>query len=215
MSKLRISFSKKDKAIYISHLDLIRTFQRAFFRAGVSVHHTEGYNPKPYISILQPLSLGYTGENELVDVELINEPPEDFIPRMNAKLPDGIQFNEFWEAKTKQKEIAFAEYKIRFNQKTEFYSKEKDLNQFLESENITVLKKTKRGEADVNIRPMIHNISYHFINNHEMDINTVLSNGDQILNPIYLCHAIQRIIPEANYDITRVRFLTSQNEIFK
>ena len=54
----RILFSKFGRARFISHLDLMRTIQRAFFRAGIQIKHTEGYNPHPFVSIALPLSVG-------------------------------------------------------------------------------------------------------------------------------------------------------------
>ena len=47
----RLLFSKTGRAKYISHLDLMRTFQRAFARAGIQIKHTEGFNPHPFVSI--------------------------------------------------------------------------------------------------------------------------------------------------------------------
>lgn len=44
----RLLFSKTGRAKYISHLDLMRTFQRAFFRSGIQIRHTEGFNPSPF-----------------------------------------------------------------------------------------------------------------------------------------------------------------------
>ena len=60
--KLRLRFSKKGKAIYISHLDLMRTLQRSFLRAGYPLKYSEGYNPHPLISILLPLGVGCSSE---------------------------------------------------------------------------------------------------------------------------------------------------------
>ena len=60
MSDQRIQFIKTGRARYISHLDLMRTFQRAFLRAGLHVKHTEGFNPHAYVSIALPLSVGFS-----------------------------------------------------------------------------------------------------------------------------------------------------------
>ena len=58
----RLLFSKTGRAKYISHLDLMRTFQRAFFRSGIQIRHTEGFNPHPFVSIALPLSVGYSSQ---------------------------------------------------------------------------------------------------------------------------------------------------------
>ncbi len=65
----RLLFSKTGRAKYISHLDLMRTFQRAFARAGISIKHTEGFNPHPFVSIALPLSVGYSSQCEILEFE--------------------------------------------------------------------------------------------------------------------------------------------------
>ena len=66
----RALFEKVGNARYISHLDLMRVFQRAFKRAGLPLTHTQGFNPRPSVSIALPLSLGVESRCELLDFEL-------------------------------------------------------------------------------------------------------------------------------------------------
>ena len=68
--KLRIRFSKTGRAIWLSHLDLMRTMQRAFLRAGYPLKYSEGFNPHAQISILLPLSVGVSSVCELMDFQL-------------------------------------------------------------------------------------------------------------------------------------------------
>ena len=70
MSETRIQFIKTDRARYISHLDLMRTFQRAFLRADLHVRHTEGFNPHAYVSIALPLSVGFSSQCEILEFGL-------------------------------------------------------------------------------------------------------------------------------------------------
>ena len=90
MGKLRFRFEKTGRAKYISHLDLMRTFQRAFLRAGIDVKHTEGFNPHPYISIVLPLSLGSESLCEYLDAE-INGRAAEAVKGLNSALPEGIR----------------------------------------------------------------------------------------------------------------------------
>ena len=62
MSKLRLLFIKEAQASYISHLDLLRTFQRAFPRTELDIKHSQGYHPHPIISIVLPLPVGQSSE---------------------------------------------------------------------------------------------------------------------------------------------------------
>lgn len=71
----RLLFSKTGRAKYISHLDLMRTFQRAFFRSGIQIRHTEGFNPHPFVSIALPLSVGYSSQCEILEFGLVGGAP--------------------------------------------------------------------------------------------------------------------------------------------
>lgn len=66
-----IKFSKGGYAKYTSHLDLLRFFKRAFRKTGVDLKYSQGFNPHPKLSFAQPLSLGYLGDNELVELRQI------------------------------------------------------------------------------------------------------------------------------------------------
>ena len=91
MQRLRISFKRGDKVKYISHLDIMRLWQRALVRAGVAVAYTEGFNPRPRLSIAAPLALGVTGEAELLDIFLADFiSPHAFGTLMGSHLPAGI-----------------------------------------------------------------------------------------------------------------------------
>ena len=70
---VRIFFEKKGRAIYISHLDLMRTMQRALKRSGLPVWFTEGFNPRLYLNFPLALSLGTTGEREPMDIAVVEE----------------------------------------------------------------------------------------------------------------------------------------------
>ena len=85
---LRALFEKTGNAAYISHLDLMRLFQRAFKRAGLPLTHTQGFNPRPSVSIALPMSLGVESHCELLDFSLEGELPDygEICDRLNEKL---------------------------------------------------------------------------------------------------------------------------------
>lgn len=89
---LRALFQKTGNAVYISHLDLMRLFQRSFKRAGLPLTHTQGFNPRPSVSIALPLSLGVESRCELLDFELETDTfsNEDICTRLNQALVDGV-----------------------------------------------------------------------------------------------------------------------------
>ena len=85
----RLLFEKRGNAVWISHLDLMRVFQRAFKRAGLPLTHTQGFNPRPSVSIALPLSVGIESGCELLDFDLDGSamPNEEIRQRLNQALP--------------------------------------------------------------------------------------------------------------------------------
>ena len=73
MDKMRLRFEKTGRAIYISHLDMMRTMQRVFARAGLELKYSEGFNPHPQISIALPLSVGTGSLCEIMDFRLTSD----------------------------------------------------------------------------------------------------------------------------------------------
>ncbi len=89
---IRIRFTKDGGIRFISHHDLMRVFERALRRAELPVAMSEGYHPRPRISLPAALSVGYVGRNEVADVGLDRwVRPEDFRDRLEAELPEGIR----------------------------------------------------------------------------------------------------------------------------
>ena len=89
---LRALFQKTGNAVYLSHLDLMRLFQRAFKRAGLPLTHTQGFNPRPSVSIALPLSLGVESQCELLDFELETDTfsNEDICTRLRKNQESGV-----------------------------------------------------------------------------------------------------------------------------
>lgn len=80
---------------YISHLDLMRLFMRAFRRADLPLKITQGFNPHPKLSIKRALKLGLESENEEASV-VLKEPVarQEFKERLKKQLPEGIEIKE-------------------------------------------------------------------------------------------------------------------------
>ena len=87
-----MKFTKSHLTKFISHLDLIRAFERALRRASLPVAYTQGFNPRPKMSFSPALSVGITSNSEYMDVDFYKEvPPQVVISRLNQALPDGLQ----------------------------------------------------------------------------------------------------------------------------
>ena len=100
----RVLFEKTGTAIWMSHLDLMRLMQRAFRRAGVLLHHSQGYTPHAYVSMLLPLSVGMESRCEIMEYELDSEEP--ITPdTLNQVLPAGVHVLAVYESSRKGKEL--------------------------------------------------------------------------------------------------------------
>ena len=163
MNKLRMRFSKTGRAIYISHLDLMATMQRAFSRAGNRLKYSEGFNPRPQISIALPLSVGCSSVCELMDFQLLEEQVDitSLKDRLNATMPEGIEVQEIYEPTRKNAELKWLQIEGVF----EYDDRPVDIMQeqltaFFARDSIVIEKKTKRGFGEVDIRPAIREISF-------------------------------------------------------
>ncbi len=152
MDKLRLKFSKTGRAVYISHLDLMRTMQRVFSRAGVKLKYSEGFNPHAKISIVLPLSVGTASLCEYMDFTLTEDMDLSALPeRLNACMPEGIRALEAYEAPCKGAELRWLlmEGVIKGGRDAAFYTA------FFSQDTIPVTRKAKRGMRTDDIAPAI------------------------------------------------------------
>lgn len=203
----RLLFSKTGRAKYISHLDLMRTFQRAFQRADLTIKHTEGFNPHPFISILLPLSLGFSSQCEILEFQLLDSISPDEVPaRLNAVLPEGIAVERCYEGGRKAKEMALVDYRLTLEYDHGTPSGAVDAwQELLGRERLDVAKKSKKsktGETVVDIIPLVKS----FAVTEEKDaltVDAVISAQNPGLNPQLLLTALEREYPDLAPDFVR------------
>ena len=205
MRKVRLLYKKTGRAVYISHLDIMRTFQRTLTRAGVAVKHTEGFNPHPYISIALPLSLGYGGECEFLDMVIMDDMSSaDIVSKMNAVMPEGIVVECAYENARPVRDIAYSEFHILFEYDNGLpLGVIKKLKDLFAGDEIIVLKKSKRGEADANIAPLIKAFDVS-VDGESLKATAVLAAGNTSLNPEYIVRAIEKYLPDCKPDFAEI-----------
>lgn len=150
---VRLFYTKTGTAKYISHLDVMRAFQRALKRSKIDFWYTEGFHPHLYLTFALPLSLGYESVAESVDFRLVTPLPyEEIVNRINAVLPMGFKAIGAGKPKMDAKQIRFADYEISFAVNDDPKMVKKDWNDCFSREHIVVTKKTKHGESELDIR---------------------------------------------------------------
>lgn len=197
MRAVRIRFKKIENAKYISHLDLTRTMARAVRRAGIPLWYTEGFNRHPYITFASPLSLGFESLCESMDIRLVEDMPMDeLVRRLNSVLPAGLEVIKAGEPVMKPKEIAFAAYRIAF-QNSGFADFKENIREFLSRQSIEALKKTKKGDLkNVDLKPALKNAAVR-VDDRSVVIEVVLPcGGKDTISPNLLCSAINDFLNE-------------------
>lgn len=161
--KVRVRFSKEGAMKFIGHLDIMRYFQKAIRRAGLDIAFSEGFNPHMIMSFAAPLGVGITSTGEYFDMELKTAPSSlELVRRLNAVMADGMQVlscREVPEGKgnNAMSLVAAADYRIGFREgKEPPVGWQEKLSQFLAQPEILVMKKTKKGEKELDIRPLIY-----------------------------------------------------------
>ena len=213
MDKLRLRFAKTGRAVYISHLDLMRTLTRAFLRAECRLKYSEGFNPHPQISIALPLSVGMQSVCELMDFKLIEDKnPEEILPALNAQLPEGLEALEVYEPERKVKELKWLSIEGVF----EYDERSADdmlpeLRDFFGQESIVISKKTKRGIADSDIKPAIKELDFSVCDN-EIHLSGIISAQEPTLNPELLAEALRQKKEEIAPDFAKFKRIETFDE---
>lgn len=203
----RLVFEKTGDSVWISHLDLMRVFQRAFRRAGLLLKHSQGFTPRAIVSIALPLSVGTESQCELLDFELEQEAtvtPE----LLNEKLPAGIRVLEIVEQGRKIKELTTLRAQMRL-----FYDKGvspqlvDDLTAFFDRETIVMKKHSRKGETETDLRPMLLEKTLRQAGETCVEMEVLVCAQNPSLNPQLLVNALEVYAPELSPDHSTIRRL--------
>ena len=199
----RLLFEKTGNAVWISHLDLMRVFQRSFKRAGLPLTHTRGFNPRPSVSIALPLSVGIESCCELLDFDLDGEkiPNDEICARLNASLIDGVRVLSVYDGGRKIKNLAYLDCRLRLEYDGGIAPDVVPRIQSLFArEELPVTRKNKNGVSEQNIIPMIRRLEVQPMDKHTLVITARICCQNPSLNPMQLHAAIAQYLPELTAD---------------
>ena len=217
----RLLFEKTDSAIWISHLDLMRLFQRAFKRAGLPLTHTHGFNPRPSVSIALPLSVGVESRCELLDFELMDcdASNEEIKSKLNAALVAGVTVLDVFEGGRKIRDLSLLECQIVLEYDSGIPEATiAEITALFRQKEIIVPKKTKSGIQDQNIADMIHNFEIQAISDREVEICALICCQNPTLNPAQIPLAIEKYLPQLKPDFSkcnRIEIYDIKKNIFR
>lgn len=162
-------------AKFISHLDLLRAFTRAVTRSGLPVKYSNGFNPHQIMTFSLPLSVGVTSECEYVDIDFDESATsEEIMERLSLSLPPDMRILSVGVPVISANDICAAEYIIEF---CNVCIKEDSIKAFFEEKELLVLKKTKKGEKEVNLIDYIKSYEIIELSEDNAKIKIILSAG--------------------------------------
>jgi len=163
MHRLRLKFSRGPQLKFLSHLDLMRLWERVFRRAGVEMAYSEGFSPHPRISLAAPLAVGVTSQAELMDVFLSRYTTTgNFVQKVATQLPDGISIMDVQpvslEAPSLQSRLRFAEYVVEVEAQRGAGDVESSLKSLLAQDTLPWHHTRDTGERYYDLRPLLDDL---------------------------------------------------------
>ena len=213
---IRFVFTKKKGLKYIAHLDLQRAVTRIIKRSNIPVRYTQGFNPHPKMVFGLPLSVGCESECELLDIYMVmdesrpNVPlytPEEFKKAILPNLPDGLDFVDAYYPSLPFSLISTAVYSVSMEVDIDI---SKEIEKAL-SEPMIVFKKSKAGDRDVDISPMIRSYNVCFENGSLELVLELSAAQNNYLNPELVITGLRKIDSVNNalkyYTVNRTQIL--------
>ena len=210
---LRALFEKTGNAVYISHLDLMRLFQRGFKRAGLHLTHTQGFSPRPSVSIALPLSVGVESRCELLDFELDGEQIscDEILVRLNNALVEGVRVLSVYDGGDKIKNLALLDCSVYLEyDKGVCANAAEQLQQLFSQPSLIVQKRGKNGVTQQDLIPMIRSLKIEPEDANTLRLDARVCCQHPTLNPVQFIAAIERYLPELKPDFVRY----CRNEIY-
>lgn len=162
---IRIKFRKYGPMKFISHLDVMRYFQKVIRRSDIDICFSEGFSPHMIMSFASPLGVGLTSDAEYVDIRVNTSPSsKEAVRRMNETMAEGVEVVSFRllpvNSKNAMSVVAAADYEVRFREGKEPENRwQERWKEFIAQPEIRILKETKKGHQETDIRPWIYDWS--------------------------------------------------------
>lgn len=195
MITIRSRFYKKDHMVFISHLDLIRVFERAIRRANIPVSYTKGFNPRPIMAFATALGIGVASEGEYIDIQVSEDIDSNlFMDRLNKVLPDGLKIIKSVTIDSKAPSLmsiidsSIYLVKLKISNLPDKLHVTQCIEDFLNKETIieTRERKQRRGRRnrgaqvrEINIRPLIKGLELVSLIDDEAILKIHLSTGSK------------------------------------
>ena len=212
---VRLKFQKVGSLQYISHLDLQRTFMRVIVRACLPVWYTKGFNPHAKLVFSTPLSVGAQSVCEYLDLRIDREMScEEIKDRLNRELTEELCITDAYIPTRDFSEIAWATYDIEMCTENASPEMAKSIQSLLTTSPVTLTKKTKAGEKEIDIVPMINEIKTEYDGNIRIHC-TLSASSTEYLNPEMRVTAMKQHLGVMSGDPSEEWYTIMRTELLK
>lgn len=212
MKNVRFFYKKKGSMKFISHLDMTRFMSRLIAKSKIPVWYTEGFNQHIYMNFALPLSLGFEGLYEIVDIRLTDDSYslEECLEALKRVSPPDIEFISVTDGESRMKTIGFAKYELEFEQ----FDFAQTLVEFLSRKSIICEKSGKKGKVkEIDLIPKISSFEIT-----ENGVNlTLVAGSEDNLNPSLVMTAFfeQCGIEPQFYSVKRTMIYNREGKEFR
>lgn len=214
---VRLKFMKVGTLQYISHLDLQRTFNRIINRACLPVWYTKGFNPHIKLVFSTPLSVGSESVCEYLDIRIDREMScEEIVERLNAEMTEEFHIVEAYVPESDFSQIKWASYDISIHTTGASLQMADNVRQVLTTSPLNLVKKTKAGEKEIDIVPLIYSVeSKYNPDTQSIDIKTTVSaSSTEYLNPEMLITGLKNKLGILSADPTEEYYSILRTQLF-
>ena len=197
----------------ISHLDVQRTLQRSFRRAGLPLAYSQGFNPHPQLSFATAAATGMSSDCEWFEVQLYEDvPPNAFVSRANAAMPEGMSVSDAFEppegfgSLSAKLRAALYRAELSFDSPVDGEKLKQTLEAMLSGE-IVVNKRTKSGIRPVDMRPYILKVSVEEVGDGKAVLRVLgkLQADGGLRVDAFIDALLERLDAQATYALHRMR----------
>ncbi len=163
MQRLRLRFGRSGEIKFLSHLDVMRLWERTLRRSGLPLAYSEGFTPHPRIALAAPLPVGITSQAEIMDVFLMRwVAPASFISQAKQQIPNGIDLLEAWpigaNVPSVQSQVRFAEYEVELEMDKEIQDVESAIRSLLSAKEMQWHHLRDTGARHYDLRALIDDV---------------------------------------------------------
>ena len=196
--RVRLRFQKHGIMRFVGHLDMMRFFQKSIRRAGLPIAYSNGFHPHQIMSFALPLGIGITSDGEYMDLELSEDVSgKKSLDRLNAEMADGVRILSWSRlpdsAKKAMAAVEAAEYRVELEIFSPVDWQEAIRSFYKESDAIMILKKTKKSERLLDLKPLIHDFRVEEETDDKVSFYVMLSAGstDNIKPELVFSHFLE------------------------